>query len=233
MRDRAVNDVPTFLLRGIPPEMVETFTHLVFSPDESDAAALVGQLAADGVGAECLMLDLLAPAARLMGEMWSRDEATFIDVTLGLSRIQRLMRQFRLPAAGLAAERGTALLMPAPGEQHVLGLRMVEELLLRDGWLVRAVLSASEAMAGQFAADEAFDFVGFSLSGERFLPDLRSAIREVRAQSRNPNVRIMVGGVAFAGQGRIAPPLDADAVVADAHEAVAQARRWHAPVGVN
>lgn len=227
-----MNDVPSFRLRGIPPEMVETFAHLVFSPDDSDAGALIEQLLEDGASAESVMLELLAPAARLMGEMWCSDDASFLDVTLGLSRIQRLMRQLRLPDGGLLADRGTALLMPVPGEQHVLGLRMVEELLLRDGWRVRTIQTASDTQAGQAASEEVYDFVGFSMSGERLLPALRSVIREVRAQSRNRGVRIMVGGVAFSGQARLTPPLDADAVVSDAQEAVAQARRWHALAGV-
>jgi MerR family transcriptional regulator, light-induced transcriptional regulator len=228
-----MNDVPSFLRNGIPAGMVETFAHLVLSPDESDAAALVEQLLDDGVPAESVMLDLLGPAARLLGEMWCGDEASFLDVTLGLSHIQRLMRQLRLPAGGLMPEQGSALLLPVPGEQHVLGLRMVEELLRRDGWRVRALHTAGEGAAGHAVAEEDYDFVGFSISGARLLPALRQAIREVRAQSRNPNVRIMVGGVAFSGQDRAMPPPDADAVVGDAHEAVAQARRWHALAGVN
>ena len=227
-----MNDVPSFRLRGIPPEMVETFAHLVFSPDDSDAGALIAQLLDDGASAESVMLELLAPAARLMGDMWCSDDVSFLDVTIGVSRIQRLMRQLRLPAGDLFAERGSALLMPAPGEQHVLGLRMVEELLLRDGWRVRTLHTASDVLAGQAASEEEYDFVGFSVSGERLLPTLRSAIREVRAQSRNRGVRIMVGGVAFAGQARPTPPLDADAVISDAQEAVVQARRWLTLAGV-
>jgi methanogenic corrinoid protein MtbC1 len=179
------------------------------------------------------MLELLAPTARLMGDMWCSDDASFLDVTLGLSRIQRLMRQLRLPAGDLLLDRGAALLMPAPGEQHLLGLRMVEELLLRDGWRVRSLQTATDGLAGQAAAEDVYDFVGFSVSGERLLPALRSAIREVRAQSRNRNIRIMVGGVAVSGQARLTPPLGADAVVSDAQEAVIQARRWHALAGVS
>jgi methanogenic corrinoid protein MtbC1 len=228
-----MNDVPSFRLRGIPPEMVETFAHLVFSPDDSDARALIEQLLEDGASAESIMLELLAPTARLMGDMWCSDDASFLDVTLGLSRIQRLMRQLRLPAGDLLLDRGAALLMPAPGEQHLLGLRMVEELLLRDGWRVRSLQTATDGLAAQAAAEEVYDFVGFSVSGERLLPALRSAIREVRAQSRNRNIRIMVGGVAVSGQARLTPPLGADAVVSDAQEAVIQARRWHALAGVS
>ena len=36
------------------------------------------------------------------------------------------------------------MLVPAPGEQHTFGLRVVEEFLLRDGWEVRSNLRASE-----------------------------------------------------------------------------------------
>lgn len=222
-----MNDVALFLARGIPPEMVETFTHLVFSPDISDATLMIEQLFDDGVSAEAVMLELLAPAARLMGEMWCGDEANFLDVTLGLSRIQHLMRQFRLPSFGRTGERGLALLAPAPGEQHCFGLRVVEEFLLRDGWRVRLVQVADEADLRRLVAADAYDIVGFSLSGERLLPALRSAIREVRAVSRNRNTRIMVGGVIFTGQAGSVFETGADATVRDAREAVVQANRWY------
>lgn len=222
-----MNDVALFLARGIPAEMVETFTHLVFSPDISDAALMIEQLFEDGVPAETVMLELLAPAARLMGDMWCGDEASFLDVTLGLSRIQHLMRQFRLPPFGRMGERGTALLAPAPGEQHCFGLRVVEEFLLRDGWRVRLVQVADEADLRRLVAADAYDFVGFSISGERLLPALRSAIREVRAVSRNRNTRIMVGGVMFNARMSGGFETGADATVTDAREAVAQANRWY------
>ena len=227
-----MNDISSFLLPGIPAEMVETFVHLAFSPDGSDSIQLIEQLLDDGVPAETLMLELLAPAARLMGEKWSGDEANFLDVTLGLSRIQQVLRQFHFPVLDSLADRGAALLVPVPGEQHVLGLRMVEEFLMRDGWRVRCSPVASMEQLRQLVAADPYDFVGFSISGERLLPALRSAIREVRAASRNRSVRIMVGGVAFAGQGRSVPHIDADAMVGDAHEAVAQAKRWYALAGV-
>jgi methanogenic corrinoid protein MtbC1 len=227
-----VNDISSFLLPGIPAEMVETFTRLAFSPDGSDAALLVEQLLDDGVAPEILMLELLAPAARLMGDMWAGDEANFMDVTLGLSRIQRVLRQFRFPTLESVADMGSALLVPVPGEQHVLGLRMVEEFLMRDGWLVRCTPVANVEQLRQLVAADPYDFVGFSISGERLLPALRSAIREVRVASRNRSVRIMVGGVAFAGQDRSTHPIDADAFIGDAREAVAQAKRWHALAGV-
>ena len=227
-----MNDVSGFRRGGIARDMVETFAHLAISPDASDAARLVNDLLDDGVPAEMVMLELLAPAARHMGEMWAGDEVTFLDVTLGMSRIQKLLRQVRCPAIGPAGDRGNALLLPVPGEQHVLGLRLVEEFLLRDGWSVRCTQAANSDHLRQLVAAETVDIVGFSLSGERLLPDLRAAIRDVRAASRNRNVRIIVGGAIFAGQDCSSLHLDADAAAANAFEAVAQANRLLAPAGV-
>ncbi len=227
-----MNDVPSFLVHGIPAGVVETFAHLSFSADDVDAGQLMEQLLADGVSAESVMLDLLAPAARLLGEKWCNDEANFLEVTLGLSRMQRLMRQLRPPATGLLTERGRALLMPVPGEHHTFGLRIVEELLLRDGWNVRLVPVPEEQAAGQLAAADHYDFIGFSVSGLRLIPALRQAIAAVRAQSRNRNVRIIVGGVGLTGPVPVTPPLDADAVAVDAQHALAQARRWCATAEV-
>jgi methanogenic corrinoid protein MtbC1 len=226
-----VNDVPSFLAGAIPAEMVETFTHLIFSPDASDSAQLIEQLLEDGVSPEAIMLELLAPAAKHLGHMWCEDEVNFLEVTLGLSRIQHVLRHFRFPAMGALNERGSALLVTTPGEQHILGLRVVEEFLLRDGWRVRCTPVPDLEQLRQLVSGEHYDFVGFSISGERFLPALRSAIRETRAVSRNRQVRILVGGVLFAGQDRGGHSIDADATVRDAHEAVAQAKHWYALAG--
>jgi methanogenic corrinoid protein MtbC1 len=228
-----VNDLSSFLARGIPAEMVETFTHLLLSADGGEAVQLAERLAADGVPTEDLMLELLAPSARMMGEMWCGDELGFIEVTLGLSRLQQLMRQFRPPAARPGAERGAALLLAAPGEQHTFGLRIVEEFLLRDGWSVRLGLSGRvEDMLHLVAADP-YDIVGFSISGERLLPGLRSAIREIRNASLNRDVKIMLGGPLVASNPNAACAAGADTLVSDVHEAVARVNHLSALAGVS
>jgi methanogenic corrinoid protein MtbC1 len=227
-----VNDISPFLQHDIPAGLVETFADLVLSPDGSDCAQLVEQLLDDGVSPETVMLELIGPAARLMGDMWSGDQANFLEVTLGLSRLQHLMRQFRLPVMHAVADRGAALLVPVPGEQHVLGLRMVEEFLIRDGWRVRCTPVSGMEQLRQAVSSEHYDFVGFSISGERLLPVLRSAIREVRAHARNRQIRVMAGGVVLGGGDPLVPGLGADVVVRDASDAVQQARRWHALAGV-
>ena len=114
-----------------------------------------------------------------------------------------------------------------PGEQHSFGVRLVEEHLLRAGWKVNATLNAREDEIRNLVSADYYDFVGISLTSERLLPALRSAIRCVRTYSRNRKVRLAVGGVLFAGRNAASFGIDVDAVVNDARQAVIQADKWY------
>jgi hypothetical protein len=73
--------------RNTVPELAR----LVLSDDAQAAARLVARLRADGVPLETIYLDVLAPAARHLGERWEQDLTDFTDVTIGLWRLQQLM----------------------------------------------------------------------------------------------------------------------------------------------
>ena len=68
---------------------------------------------------ETLYVELLEPTARHLGEMWDRDECDFIDVTLGVGRLQKLLAIFNdtysLPQLG---DRRVFLMATAPGNQR-------------------------------------------------------------------------------------------------------------------
>lgn len=180
----------------------------------------------DGLTAEAAMMDVLAPAARLLGARWCDDEIDFVAVTIAMSRLHQTLRNLRLPLRPNSIPQGRALLLPVPGEQHSFGLRLVEELLRRDGWDVFLTLATNEFILREQVSTQNYDIVGFSVSGERLIPALVQAIRMVRTESRNRNVRIMTGGVVFASGAITAAQIGADAIVSDARAAVALANRW-------
>ena len=227
-----MNDASPFRVPPVSAEQVESFTRLICDGHEVEAHHMVEDLLSGGASPEMLMLTLLAPAARLMGEFWCQDRRDFVEVTLGMARLQQLVRQFRLPSAAPDELHGHALLVPVPGEQHTFGIRLVEEHLLRAGWKVTALLKVGEAEITRLVAEEHFDFIGFSVSSERLLPALRSAIRSLRSSSRNRNVRIAVGGVLFDGRNIAPRDIDVDAIVTDAQDAVNQASEWSGLAGV-
>ena len=142
-----------------------------------------------GMSVETIYLDLFAPAARLLGEMWSDDLCDFSTVTVALGRLQRLLRELS-PAFGTEIEypaNGRRALFAQPSdEQHSFGLSMVAEFFRREGWDVFGVVGGALEDPAVRVRKEWADVVGLSIGSERRLDWLRKCITDVRAASRNP-----------------------------------------------
>ena len=87
--------------------------------------------------------------------------------------------------------------MPAPGEQHGLGLRIVSEFMRRAGWQVWCGAPESRAVLLDMVRQEWFALIGFSTACTNRLESLETAVRLVRRASRNPAIGVMVGGPVF------------------------------------
>jgi MerR family transcriptional regulator, light-induced transcriptional regulator len=202
----------------------ELVKHLLGPDSELSTLYLQAQLKR-GVPVDTLLLDLMAPAARALGDMWVADDCSFVDVTVGLSRMQRMLRQLRpdvtRPDAGISI-----LLASTPGEQHVFGLRMAEEILSRAGWKVRGVTHATENELVVLAGSEHFDLIGFSISGETLVDSLTSTITHCRAASANKSVGVLIGGAYVVETPGLEKQVGADFVVNDATDALRVAETW-------
>jgi methanogenic corrinoid protein MtbC1 len=173
---------------------VAELARLAADEDFPSALAFVEKLAGEGLVLESILLDLLAPAARLLGTDWEEDKRSFTEVTTGLGTLQQIVNvlgpKFERPTAG----RGFVVLVGAPGEQHTLGLHLVGELLRRAGWGVHVAPTMSESDLLDLVASEDVDMVGFSVSNENLLKPLARTIAAVREASMNPAMLIMLGG---------------------------------------
>jgi methanogenic corrinoid protein MtbC1 len=205
---------------------VERFARLVLAGDDDLPLACVEELRARGVMVEAIYLDLLAPTARYLGDLWTEDLCDFTDVTVGLGRLQRVLRELSpaLAREGEVPEHGLRiLLLPSPGEQHTFGLVMVGEFFRRAGWQVAGGPWETALEAPVMVAAERYDAVGFSLGAEVHLEALRDCIAAVRRASRNRGVAIIVGGPIFQQHPEFARSIGADEVSRDGREAPAQA----------
>jgi methanogenic corrinoid protein MtbC1 len=214
--------------RAVAAADVREFTRIVLGADFPAAAGFVAKLRGEGVTPEAVCLDLLAPAARRLGSLWEEDSCDFTDVTLGLWRLQQMLRELRLPATGEqeARARGRrALLVPMPGEQHTFGLAMVIEFFSRAGWDVLGGPPGSVAELRQLVAVERFDLVGLSVSCADRMAAVAACIRTVRQASCNPDLAVMVGGRVFAENPELAPLVGADAMASDGQQAPRQAEQ--------
>ncbi len=201
---------------------VQEFSRLVLSVDENVAQACVDAMRTRGISIETIYLDLLAPVARHLGELWEQDLCDFTEVTVGLGRLHRVLRELS-PAFGQPHEQPASgrriLLLPGPGEQHTFGLVMVAEFFRRAGWDVAGGPWEAGADPVVMVKREWFDVVGFSLASEQHLADLSQCIGNVRKATLNPDVGIIVGGPAFSLNPGYIAKVQADAAVKDGSKA--------------
>lgn len=219
---------PTGPGQPITTEDVRQFAKLVLSHAEDVAFASVQTLRARDVSVERIYLELLAPTARYLGELWEEDLCNFTDVTVGLGRLQRVLRELS-PALGRSVEHPSlgrrVLLLPSPGEQHTFGLVMVAEFFRRAGWDVTGGAWATGADAAALVGAEWFDVIGFSLGAEVHLSSLAESISAVRRATCNPGLAVLVGGPMFGVHPHYVEQVGADGMTIDGREAPALAER--------
>lgn len=190
------------------------------------ARAVVDRLLQRGMSVEGVFMRVLAEAARILGTRWEMDRTDFVQVTLGVGLLQALMRELADDYAhemeGLASER-RILLVPTPGESHGFGAAMAAEIFRRRGWNVDAEGPPDLDNLVQRVRGDWFHVVALSLSCEAHLGHLADAVRQVRAESRNRRVGVMIGGPLFNLHPDWISRAGADACSHDALHAVGQA----------
>jgi MerR family transcriptional regulator, light-induced transcriptional regulator len=214
--------------RRITDTDIATLVQIVLEQDTISAVRHFEQLEADGVARETLFLDLLAPAARQLGDAWQDDTLSFSAVTIALAGLQQILRhlspQFE-DRVGLRPHGRQALLFNAPGEQHSFGLFMVEAFFRRTAWDVTNASTVPMKEITDMVRRNWFDVVGISKSSDALLGDLASDITRLRRASRNKDLTILVGGPVFNARPELVIQVGADATGVDARQAVWQATK--------
>jgi methanogenic corrinoid protein MtbC1 len=208
--------------QAVSGDDVHRFVGLVLSAGDSGWSDMIVSLRARGVSVEAVYLELLMPCAQQLGRMWADDTLPFSDVTVGVGRLQRIMRSLS-PAFGteidLPADGRRAFLMPAPGEQHTFGLSMVAEFFRRAGWDVVCEFDSRHVDPVALVRSEWFDVVGISVGVDARLDWLKSGIAAVRHASRNRAIGVLVGGPVFSADPGLAARVGADATALDGRRA--------------
>jgi methanogenic corrinoid protein MtbC1 len=210
-------------------EHVGALAGLAVDGDAGAVSSWVQSLIDAGASAEQVFLDLLAPCARQLGELWEDDRYDFSQVTIGLWRLQQVLyeqsRRFNLDNRG-DGRNHRALMAAVPGSQHTFGVTMAAEFFARAGWEVQCLPQTSwQEMQGVITA-EWVDMVGLSVGLVDSLPEVASAIMEIRRLSVNSQVYVLVGGPAAFTVPDLARVCGADACATAADLAVEEADRW-------
>ncbi len=212
----------------ISPNAIDEFVSILVDRDDAAAFEFIFGLRDEGAPIENIYLQLLAPSARRLGELWIEDKCHFVDVTIGLARIQALLRALSpdFKAESDVDLNGSKALLSVHGsEQHTCGLFMVGEFFRRDGWSVWCGPPSSENEICDLVSSESFSIAGFSLSCEGLSEPLREEIARVRQASKNRHLKIFVGGNAFIEDRALIEHIGADEFATDSVDAVLHARK--------
>jgi methanogenic corrinoid protein MtbC1 len=206
---------------------VDAFVRAGLSRDEESCHGIIAGYMQAGATLQQICLELLSPAAVKLGMMWEDDEVDFLDVTLGLGRIQRVVRDLGRRVAAetpMSGDAGQAFLCGMPEEQHSLGLAMVAEFFVADGWGVTVGPPLGTDDILHEIGAHWYDVVGLSAAVVERMPRITEVIRSIRGASLNADLAVMVGGRAFDGHPDLVARVGADASAPDAAQGPLVAR---------
>lgn len=179
---------------SFPPfERIEQLTSALLSSDPDSAADMICEISAEGTSVADIYLLYLAAAARRLGEKWAGDEATFLEVSIGASRILAIMRGLREAfRSRRPAQERAALFVAVPGEQHTVGVTMAADLFRNEGWDIALLIGASHDEILEAVGKTDASVVGLTAHGTQSLDALLRLILAIRVV--NPVIDVLVSG---------------------------------------
>jgi MerR family transcriptional regulator, light-induced transcriptional regulator len=212
---------------------VAQFSRLLIDHEAPVVRGFVDMLMRRGTPISDILLDLCAPAARELGDMWKRDDCSFCEVTIALSSLESIILHYTASpdfasAAPVSHPDGgerSVLLSVMPGNQHVFGLLIVKELFRTAGWMVRTPAGSDARALVQAVRESHFTIVGLSIARTDDLQACKALVHRLREESLNPRLLVIVGGNGIAEANPSTRLLDADLIARDGREGIDQIER--------
>ncbi len=189
----------------------------VLDGDEYAAGATVFAAVDDGMPAEDVLLEVIAPVQRRIGSEWAANRLTVAQEHAATAINDRVIAALAHRSAGTAGPTaGRVVVACVDGEWHALPARLLAEVLRLRGWGVE-FLGAQVPTPHLIAHlhQHAADAVALSCSIPTRLPTAHAAITACQAAG----IPVLAGGAAFGRDGRYARLLGADGWAPDARAA--------------
>ncbi|MBI1386065.1 MAG: hypothetical protein GC150_14260 [Rhizobiales bacterium] len=213
------------VMSRIGRDRLERFTGCVAAGDGSGARAEIAFWLKQGCAADDIAIEALGFAATVFGDAWLSDRMNFFEVTVRMTSLHLLLRELPcMPTVHTNRTPRSILLASVPGEGHVLGVDIVASLFSRAGWQVAHLAgTATDAELIAEVAAVGYTAIGLSASTPELLAGLTRLLVDLKRYAANPEMSIMIGGLAVRERSDVAFAVGADAAIADGRLAVASA----------
>ena len=181
---------------------------LLVGSQDGAALQMLRELKSRGAGRiGTLYENVLEPAARRLGDLWGEDFCSEFELTLALCRLQTAVRVLTAEQPYRKLDnlnQPSVLIVPEPGEMHLLGAALDSTILDGAGWAPRREFPRNDNALQDLVSSSWFDVLDLSLSvalrREHWLPRVTQTIAHARRASQNPQLLVVVGGRVFAEQ---------------------------------
>lgn len=167
---------------------------------------------------------LLRDAMAIVGDRWRAGQWSIAEEHLASRTLLRTLERIR-PDLGPESRIGPmAVLAGVAGEQHIIGLACLEQVLAEDGWTVAnlgADLPGEDL--GSFVARNDVALVALSCADPSRVGHLAESVRQAKQARADATVPVMIGG-RITGHPGILEAVGADALAPTLGAALAYAR---------
>lgn len=178
------------------PEFVTDLSRAARSGTKEAFSGLLLEMRRSRISVAALADIYIPMAARQMGQEWHEDTLSWLDVTIGVARLQSLLREI---GAAWAADQagdtghGTVLLIVPDFEQHTLGPMVAMGQMRRFGVSVCLRIAPSFDELRSLVASRTFDGVMISVACQEKLDSVRKTVKFLKSVSQSP-LPVVVGG---------------------------------------
>lgn len=163
------------------------------SGTEEAAAAALESLDDPLHGLDWFLAERLGPIAKQIGNLWNADKVSFLEATVGASRIYSYLRYRRRPP--VVKERGvrkSATFALVPGDMHTLGVSAATDVFRARGWDITLLIGQShDELSSHFETSGDLLF-GFSAGSTHSLEPLGRLV--VALTVARPAAQVLVSG---------------------------------------
>ncbi len=176
-------------------QVVGAFCHAFTLEDVQHRVEVLDHLRQIGVSDQEIVDRIIPSAARRIGEQWVRDELSFVEVTIGASRMQDLARSLggRSSSIPTTIPLGfNALLIVPKEEQHTMGAFVAADQLRRRGLWVHMAIGQDATELNRTVTNDHFSMIGISAASRASLKSVKTIVQILK--EREQSIPIVLGG---------------------------------------
>jgi methanogenic corrinoid protein MtbC1 len=224
--DTDVSDIPSFLVDEFPlSDLANQYLELLLQSKPEEARQLIHDAVNRGVDVRDIYLQVLENVQLEVGRLWYANQLTVAQEHYITNLTQRVMNSLHSFIQPSERVNRTVVASCVPGELHDLGIRMVSDFFVLNGWKVYLTGANTPIPAIiKTIKDQKADLLAISITIPWHVIEAEKLIDEIRKDPQLKDIKIIVGGRVFSIDSQLWKRVGADGYAPNAQTAVETAK---------